>query len=233
MARKKVTRFKLKLAMFALVFLSVANLIVATVASYNIYQGTLRQHNKNIVLINLFFEPIEIDINGQKLPLDLFDIKVIQRKTNQLIRISIFDARGYLLEKLDLPHIADNSHLLIKPVTKYSNYCFFSADVQSFYDTSKPDIVEKVNYLSTEPTSYLLRVLVSQSTFIFPGFAQPEDLPLFAERSVIKGIYPIECDKLTSSEEQIKVVNLYKNYSSKAQRDFYYKSLEDINNLTL
>lgn len=109
-------------------------------------------------------------------------------------------------------------------------YCFFKADVTSFYyDTETLDnVLTMVETFSTFDNSISLKKDEGIFKYIYPGRYSQSEVPSTLLGKRLIGIYPIQCESLNDPSTQRDLVLFYRDFSSIEQRDYFNSQLDPI-----
>lgn len=215
---KKRNLFRIGLVVIALLLTSIflfIFLILAKVISFD--------PPSYFVVLNL--KEQELKVNGTQM--NIFNVYV--GETNVPKKYVVSDIEGKELYSKTLPEI--DSPKLTLFINSEEQYCFFSAEVTSFYyDTEMAEnTIGQYSILSEQANSSIeVKFDLSNNYYIFPGKYSAIDLPQSLVDKKLVGIYPISCEKVNDSAEQIKTVLFYKYFNPAEQQEYYYTKVNPL-----
>ena len=177
--------------------------------------------SKSIISV---FNMSEYPVNVNDINLEIYDTFVDEVNTPKTYFLNL--SEEVQIEK-SLPDIIQPK--LSVYVSADKPYCFFSADVTSFYYQTEQveNQLQEVKILE-EKGSYFVETNIDQknNTYIFPGRYSSSSLPENLVDKKLIGIYPIDCEDITNPNKQEELVFFYKKFNSEEQRDFYNRETE-------
>jgi hypothetical protein len=212
---KKRNVFRISLVVILLVltsFLLFIFLILAKVISFD--------SPSYFVVLNL--KEQQISVNDT--PMNIFNVYV--GETNIPVKYSLIDSENKEIVSKTLPEVGSPKLSLF--VNSEKQYCFFSAEVTSFYyDTEMVEnTIGQYVILSDQPSSSIEVTFDNANNYyIFPGRYSSKDLPQTLVDKKLIGIYPISCEKINESSERIETVMFYKHFNPAEQQEYYYSKI--------
>lgn len=175
-----------------------------------------------IVIFNLKDDNITVQDNIVR----IFDIFV--EDTNVERKYEVKSSSGADIYTKTIPdYLSPSINIFINSDLQY---CFFKADVTSFYyDTETLDnVLDMVETFSSQGNSISLKRDESSFKYIYPGRYLQSDIPSTLLGKRLIGIYPILCESLNDSETQREIVLFYRDFSSIEQREYFNSQLDPI-----
>ncbi len=193
-----------------------------------------------VVLLNFYGEEIIVELDNKTIPLDVMEITRIKvRNLSSDNYISVKNIAGEEIDKVGALELSDSPNLVIEPLHKSKQFCFFKANVTDFYyfigeeESDVPhlteiELLEKVNRDSNS------RITTDDNYLVYPGKASTEDLPkTLAHNKKVYGIYPIPCSDLTDLDMMKNTVFGFKHYNEEEGREFVEQRLREIEDIDL
>lgn len=197
-------------AIFGFIYLLVADIISFGPYSY-------------VSVMNLGEE--NITVNNKKL--EIFDTYKVE--TNVKRDYLVKNVAGDTLFNKTIPD--RNGPKLSVYVRSLENYCFFSADVSSFYyqtDTLEDTLVNVSKLENTSLGATELKIDLDNYVYLYPGKYSTSDVPENLIGKKLIGVYPIKCELAEIPEAQKSIVISYKNFNSAQQREYYNNKVDEL-----
>lgn len=193
-----------------------------------------------VVILNFYNDEIIVSFNGEEKALDIMEIYTTEyRGVSNSNLITITDTAGNLIKAVGAIELSETQGLIIEPIHRNINFCYFKANVTDFYyyegdessDIPNLDELQLIRKANREENN---SIFIIDEYFMYPGHADGKNLPkILTENQKIYGIYPIPCGDITSLDRIKQTVIDYKEYNEQESREYVVNKINEINELNL
>lgn len=183
------------------------------------YFLTSYSYLKLVSLINYYDKDLVVELNGQKHVLKPFDTQLLKIKDLRNLNVTAtIDGQSVYNKSISLSYENQVLGLYFSDV----QHCYYQTNLSRELSTLT------FNTIST-PNDFLLQdANMDSTTYFIPGSAK-SDIDL---NKTLIGYLPLPCFEITNAESILANNQLFWNYNSQLQREYYFSNVDKINTST-
>jgi len=201
-------------------FISIILFIAFTIVGIGlaIYFLTSYSYTKLFSFINFYDKDLTVTLNEISYVLKPFDTKLVEVKDIRQIQIQATIEEKIVFEEF-----------MALPYSPQIIATYFSDSPHCYYQTNLSIDINTLEYIKVEPTSkvWLLDDVDLENNYYFvPGSESPN---YSKSNGKIISILPIACELINDKALVLANNQLFINYNSELQREYYFQNIDKIN----